>query len=132
MLFRIAKVLLFRGTTKYFRKNRTKLCLRTFFSPPTPPNSARSTCTYRIFFVILRRKIDTMKKILHLIAGLMFALLMQAQTDDAPVSAGTDFYFTVFDHGMQQPQTVFLQIVATNLTRMTVQIGDRASGSLWI
>lgn len=55
----------------------------------------------------------------------MFALPMQAQTDDAPVSAGTDFYFTVFDHGMQQQQTVFLQIVATNLTRMTVQIGDR-------
>ena len=48
-----------------------------------------------------------------------------AQEEDVPISAGTDFYFTVFDHSPEHQQTIFLQIQACKLTRMTIQVGNK-------
>ena len=66
-----------------------------------------------------------MKKVLIWILCCVSVLTIQAQTEDVPISAGTDFYFTVFDHSPQHQQTVFLQIQATQLTRMTVKVGSQ-------
>ena len=64
-----------------------------------------------------------MKRCLLLIVCWSFTLAVLAQTEDVPISAGKDFYFTVFDHSPNHKQTVVLQAQATQPSRMTIKVG---------
>ena len=66
-----------------------------------------------------------MRKIAFILCFLWTVLPIVAQEEDVPISAGTDFYFTVFDHSPEHQQTIFLQIQACKLTRMTIQVGNK-------
>lgn len=66
-----------------------------------------------------------MRKIAFILCFLWTVLPVAAQEEDVPISAGTDFYFTVFDHSPEHQQTIFLQIQACKLTRMTIQVGNK-------
>ena len=72
-----------------------------------------------------------MRKFLCIVLLWLCALPIAAQEEDVPVSAGTDFYFTVFKHnpyGENNKQTVFYQAVSTaDNTKLFLHEGERKS-----
>jgi len=57
------------------------------------------------------------------VSALFLVMPMKAQESDVPVSAGTDFYFTTFEHSSLQ--TLFLQLVAIGPTTMNIWVDNQ-------
>ena len=72
-----------------------------------------------------------MKRLLFIVCLWLSVLPIAAQVNDVPISAGTDFYFTVFDNTLSSPnskQHVILQVVSTGLTDMTMYVNGQQQG----
>ena len=71
-----------------------------------------------------------MKRLLFIVCLWLSVLPIAAQVNDVPISAGTDFYFTVFDHTLPEETelNVIIQAVSTTNTRMTIRIGGKQNG----
>ena len=70
-----------------------------------------------------------MKRFINIVLGLLLMLPIAAQDEDVPVSAGTDFYFTVFEHSPEQQQIIFLQVIAISPTTMEIWVDNKLVSS---
>ena len=70
-----------------------------------------------------------MKRFINIVLGLLLMLPIAAQEEDVPVSAGTDFYFTVFEHSPEQQQIIFLQVIAISPTTMEIWVDNKLVSS---